>query len=236
MRIRNFFYVATLIMLVGITAACSRVYEPARVVRSYQTEQLDTTRAYPRAPKRLIRHATKEHKRGRPRSYDPRMHPPVGRHIQTPMHQSARVLASHETEFNAKETNRANNIARAAQTINRHIVHPGEVFSYNETVGPTNERRGYKKSTIYMKGEKKEGVGGGVCQVSTTLFNAAEDAGMTILERHDHSLPVTYAESGEEAATSYGGIDLKFRNDKHHAVRINAQAYDGKIKVEIAAV
>ena len=149
---------------------------------------------------------------------------------------SGKELASHETEFNEKETNRGNNISRAAQTINGHIVQPGETFSYNETVGPTNERRGYKKSTIFVEGEKKKGVGGGVCQVSTTLFNAAEDAGMTILERHDHSRPVDYAESGEEAATSYGGIDFKFKNEKSHPIVIHCSVGDGKIKVTINAV
>jgi len=150
--------------------------------------------------------------------------------------QQSRELASHETEFNAKETNRSNNISRAAKSINGHIVQPGETFSYNKTVGPTNQRRGYKKSTIFVEGEKKKGVGGGVCQVSTTLFNAAEDAGMTILERHDHSLPVTYAKSGEEAATSYGGIDFKFKNEKPYPIVIHCAVSNGKIKVTINAV
>jgi len=150
--------------------------------------------------------------------------------------QSQKELASYETEFNAKETNRGNNISRAAEAINGRIVQPGQTFSYNETVGPTNQRRGYKKSTIFVEGEKKKGVGGGVCQVSTTLFNAAEDAGMTILERHDHSLPVDYAKSGEEAATSYGGIDFKFKNEKPYPIVIHCAVGEGKIKVTINAM
>jgi len=154
----------------------------------------------------------------------------------TQQNTAPRELASHETEFNAKETNRANNIELAAKTINGHIVQPGEIFSFNETVGPTNQKRGYKKGTIFIQGEKHEGFGGGVCQVSTTIFNAAEDAGMTILERHDHSLPVTYAESGEEAATSYGGIDFKFQNDKPHPVVIHCVVKDGKVRATISGV
>ena len=147
-------------------------------------------------------------------------------------------LATHETSFNVKEKDRNSNIERAAKTINGHIVQPGEVFSYKETVGPTNEKRGYKKGTIFVKGEKVEGVGGGVCQVSTTLYNAAANAGMTILERHDHSRPVTYAEEGEDAAISYGGIDFKFKNDKPFPVRINANAAkeQGTISVTISAI
>ncbi|MCL2287156.1 MAG: VanW family protein [Firmicutes bacterium] len=148
----------------------------------------------------------------------------------------ARSLAVHETEFSENEKNRNTNIMRAAEAIDGHIVQPGAVFSYNKTVGPTNEKRGYKKSTIFVDGEKTKGVGGGVCQVSTTLFNAAEEAGMTILERHDHSRPVEYAKSGEEAATSYGGIDFKFKNEKPYPIIINAAVNNGKIRVAISAV
>ena len=147
-----------------------------------------------------------------------------------------RTLASHETEFDAKDENRSNNITKAAETVNGTVVQPGGVFSFNETVGPTIERRGYKKSIIYKDGEKKEGVGGGVCQVSTTIHQAAENAGMSILERHDHSLPVNYAKSGEEAATSYGVIDFKFRNDQNYAVKINCRVEDGKLRVCIDTV
>ena len=146
---------------------------------------------------------------------------------------AGRELASHKTEFNAKEEARKTNITRASSSINGHVVQPGETFSYNQTVGPTIERRGYEESTIYVQGEKKKGFGGGVCQVSTTLSIAAEDAGMTIVERHDHSLPVTYAEEGDEAATSYGGIDFKFKNEKPFPVVIRSSVEGGTISVSI---
>ena len=142
-------------------------------------------------------------------------------------------IASHETQFNTNEKSRNKNISLAAKAIHGQVVQPGEVFSYNQTVGPTNEKRGYEKSTVYVEGEKKQGVGGGVCQVSTTLFNAAQEAGMTILERHDHSRPVTYAQSGKEAATSYGGIDFKFKNEKPYPVVIHAAVKDGEVEVAI---
>ncbi|MCL2371947.1 MAG: VanW family protein [Defluviitaleaceae bacterium] len=144
-----------------------------------------------------------------------------------------RSLATHQTEFDAAQKNRATNISRAAETINGKTVQPGETFSYNETVGPTIEKRGYKKDIIFVDGEKKEGVGGGVCQVSTTLFNAAESAGLEILERHDHSRPVTYAPTGKDAATSYGGIDFKFKNNKLFPIKIIATADNGKITVSL---
>ncbi|MCL2217371.1 MAG: VanW family protein [Defluviitaleaceae bacterium] len=150
--------------------------------------------------------------------------------------QASQVLATHETKFDVKAKNRATNITKAAAAIDGYIVRPGEIFSYNETVGPTNKQRGYKKDTIYLRGVKKKGFGGGVCQVSTTLYNAAANAGMTILERHDHSLPVAYAKRGDEAATSYGGIDFKFQNDKPFPVRINCKTENGTISATINAV
>ena len=145
----------------------------------------------------------------------------------------ATTLATYETTYNPEQKNRSHNITRAAASINGAIVNPGETFSYNETVGPTGKRRGYKKDIIYVKGEKKKGYGGGVCQVSTTLFNAAEQAEMTILERHDHSRPVAYAKPGKEAATSYGGIDFKFKNEKPYPIIIDSVASNGTIKIKI---
>jgi len=145
-------------------------------------------------------------------------------------------LSHHQTEFNVKEKERSTNISLAAAALNNQIVQPGQTFSYNETVGPTNERRGFKKSTIFIDGEKSEGFGGGVCQVSTTLYQAAKSAGLTILERHDHSLPVTYAETGEDAATSYGIIDFKFKNDHPYSIQINTATEPGKVSVTINRV
>jgi len=157
--------------------------------------------------------------------------PPI--HTQEPMPAPV-VLATHETDFDTKAKNRATNITMAARSIDGFIVMPGQVFSFNEATGPTDKNQGYKKDIIYIKGEKKKGYGGGVCQVSTTLYNAAEAADMKIIERHDHSRPVTYAEPGKEAATSYGGIDFKFKNDKPYPIVINCTAVNGKIHASIS--
>jgi len=143
------------------------------------------------------------------------------------------TLAQHQTDFDIKDEGRSHNITLAASAINDHTVLPGEIFSYNETVGPTIPRRGYKKGVIFIKGEKSKGYGGGVCQVSTTLYNAAEAAGLTIIERHDHSLPVSYAETGKDAATSYGGIDFKFKNDTPYPITIYSHTENGTVFVKI---
>lgn len=148
----------------------------------------------------------------------------------------AKTLGSFSTEFNANNKRRTNNIVRASEAIDRHIVQPGETFSYNETVGPTSKENGYQLSTIFIKGKQFEGYGGGVCQVSSTLYNAAANAGMTIVERHDHSKPVPYVEKGKDAATSYGGIDFKFENNKTVPVKIESHVDGGTISIAICAV
>lgn len=145
-------------------------------------------------------------------------------------------LAFHETTFDPKEKNRGINITKASESINGTVIKPGETFSFNDTVGPTIKRRGYEKSVIFVDGKKSKGEGGGVCQVSSTLHNAALGAGMTVVERHDHSLPVNYVESGKEAATSYGVIDYKFKNEKSHPVRISSSVKDGTIRVSINSI
>ncbi|MCL2456879.1 MAG: VanW family protein [Defluviitaleaceae bacterium] len=140
----------------------------------------------------------------------------------------------YETVFDGGDTNRAENISLAARAIDGKIVRPGEEFSYNKTVGSTTKNRGYKKAVIFAGGKKTKNYGGGVCQVSTTLCNAAINAGMTITERHDHSLPVNYVGDGIEAATSQRGkLDFRFVNEKNYPIRINAHAENGKINVSI---
>ena len=146
-------------------------------------------------------------------------------------------LGTFSTKFKAgSDEGRDVNMKLATDAINQTVVQPGEEFSFNKTVGPTTEARGYQLSTIYVNGVKDKGFGGGVCQVSSTLHNAAVNAGMTITERHDHSLPVTYVESGKEAATSYGVLDFKFKNELSCPVIIEGRVADGEIIVSICAV
>ena len=146
-------------------------------------------------------------------------------------------LSHHETKFDLAETNRNTNIALAAQAINGQIVDPGEIFSYNDTLGSTTRDRGYKKGTIFVNGKKAEGYGGGVCQVSSTLYNAAVNAGMTIIERHEHPQPVSYVERGKDAATSHnGGLDFRFQNNKSFPVVIHATVESGTVSVTISEV
>lgn len=145
-------------------------------------------------------------------------------------------LGTFSTKFNpTSDEGRAVNIKLASDAINRVLVKPGEEFSFNRALGPTTEKNGYKESVIYVSGKKDKGFGGGVCQVSSTLYNAANSAGMTIVERHDHSLPVGYVEAGKDAATSYGVKDFRFVNELTYPVVIVSQVLDGKITVSVNA-
>lgn len=144
--------------------------------------------------------------------------------------------STYSTKFNAKDKARSNNITIAANSINGVVLQPNEVFSYNNTVGPTIKRRGYKMARIFKNGQDGKGYGGGVCQVSSTLYNTADDFGMEIIERHPHSKEVKYVPEGRDAATSYGGVDLKFKNTMPYPVRIETSVSDGVLTVDMVSL
>ena len=123
---------------------------------------------------------------------------------------------------NASSSSRAriNNIVTAMGFINGTCVKPGEIFSFNETVGQRTTARGFKKATAYSSGEVTEQIGGGICQVSTTLFNAAVKADMEIVERHNHSLTVHYVDKGKDATVNWGDQDFRFKNTSSDNVYI----------------
>ncbi len=129
-------------------------------------------------------------------------------------------LGEWTTAYKDATKSRAHNIELAAKSINDKVVEPEGTFSFNEAVGPTSKARGYMLGRIFIKGKDAKGYGGGVCQVSSTLFNAVDQAGLEIVERHTHSKAVNYVEEGRDAATSYGGKDFKFKNNQPFPVLI----------------
>ena len=143
------------------------------------------------------------------------------------------VLATFSTEYKGAVKSRAHNIELAAQKINGILVQPGEVFSFNEAVGPTTKKNGFMLGRIFVKGQESKGYGGGVCQVSSTVFNAADAAGMVVTERHHHSRKVEYVEEGKDAATSYGKADLKFMNNQNSPIRIKSFTSNQTVTVTI---
>lgn len=151
----------------------------------------------------------------------------------SPTKNNNKQLSDFTTYFNTSNTPRVNNIKIAGNAINDVIINSGEIFSYNETIGPTTKEKGYKKANVVSKGKEIKGYGGGVCQVSTTLFNAADKAGLEILERHSHSHAVEYVKKDRDAATSYGYIDMKFKNSKEYPIIIKCNVNKGSINVSI---
>ncbi len=142
-------------------------------------------------------------------------------------------LSSYTTKYNAGQRARTNNVSLAAKAINNYVVKPGETFSYNKVVGRRDPSRGYKEAPIFVGGAVEPGMGGGVCQVSTTLYNAVLLADLAVLERHPHSKIVAYAPAGRDATVSYGSLDFRFRNNCSHPVTIKTSMGGGSLSVSI---
>ncbi|MBE5773727.1 MAG: hypothetical protein E7337_07310 [Clostridiales bacterium] len=123
------------------------------------------------------------------------------------------MITSAITNASSSSSNRLANIKRSLELINGTCLKPGETFSFNGVVGERTKARGFKEATAYSSGEVTEQVGGGICQVSTTLFNAAVKADLEINERHNHSLTVGYVDKGKDAAVNWGSQDLRFTNN-----------------------
>ncbi|RUS48267.1 hypothetical protein ELR57_05280 [Cohnella sp. AR92] len=142
-------------------------------------------------------------------------------------------IGQYATYFNSNNRNRAKNIALSAKAIDNRVVFPGEKFSFNQTVGRRDSSKGYVRAPIIVRGELSEGIGGGICQVSSTLFNAADRAGLRILERYSHSRHVPYVMPGRDATVSWGGPDFVFSNPYNQPVLIRAFAGAGSLYVSI---
>lgn len=146
-------------------------------------------------------------------------------------------VASFTTKIYNKDKERQNNIGITCNSINGKVVQPGETFSFCNTVGKATTAKGYEKADIYVDGEKKQGLGGGNCQVSTTLYNAvAEVETLEVTERHQHSGHVPYISEGKDAAVAYGSYDFKFVNNTGSAIKILMENSDSNITAKILRV
>ena len=146
------------------------------------------------------------------------------------------VLATLTSRYNAGVVGRSKNIAIAAQKINGIILKPGEVFSYNKAVGPRTYENGFKDAGVYTANGLENGVGGGICQVSSTLYGAQLMADLKTVTRTNHSYTISYLPSGQDATVSYGTIDYKFMNDKSFPIKIECFASGGVLTVNILGV
>ncbi len=142
-------------------------------------------------------------------------------------------IASYFTLFPSTPDGRTENIRLSAEAINGTCLMPGEVFSFNEKVGETTREKGYQKAPIIANGSIIYGLGGGICQVSSTLYNAALLAGLNSLERRSHSKVSTYVPIGLDATVSYGSIDYKFKNTFDYPLYIEAYTDSNKVYVNL---
>lgn len=148
-------------------------------------------------------------------------------------HIRQKPIGHYVTYYNTRNKNRSHNLALAAKTIDNYVVFPGELFSFNQVVGRRTEERGYVRAPIIVRGELAEGIGGGICQVSSTLFNATDRAGLHIIQRYSHSRNVPYVPPGRDATVSWGGPDFSFRNPYNQPILIRAFAGGGAMSVSI---
>ncbi|MDX8047326.1 VanW family protein [Gracilibacillus sp. S3-1-1] len=137
------------------------------------------------------------------------------------------------THFNAGNKERAHNITLAAEAIDSHVVFPNQTFSFNEVVGKRTKEKGYLPAPEIVKGELTEGIGGGICQVSSTLFNAVDRAGVQIVERYSHSKSVPYVPKGRDATVSWYGPDFTFENTLNQPLLIRAKVSGGQMVINV---
>jgi vancomycin resistance protein YoaR len=147
------------------------------------------------------------------------------------------TLSSYSTSIVDKSPDRQHNIELAISKIRDLVLYPNEEFSFNNRVGNRTEAEGYKDAIIIRRTEegpkKEDGVGGGVCQLSTTIYKAAQACGLKIVERHNHSSEITYAEIGDDAAVSYGYLDFRFINNRSFPIMLKFSLDTDQLTVTI---
>jgi vancomycin resistance protein YoaR len=142
-------------------------------------------------------------------------------------------IGRYVTSFNSRNKKRSNNIQLATKAINNHVVFPGETFSFNRVVGKRTASKGYLRAPVIVKGEFSEDIGGGICQVSSTLYNAIDNAGIKIVQRFSHSRKVPYIPPGRDATVSWYGPDFEFRNNYNQPILIRARTLGHLLIIKI---
>lgn len=143
-------------------------------------------------------------------------------------------IASFTTKIYTKDSDRQNNLSIACSTLNNTTIANGKTFSFSKTVGKATSSKGYKKADVFRNGDVIEALGGGLCQVSTTLYNAVlKIPELKVTERHPHSNKVPYIKSGKDAAVSFGAQDFKFINNTGNTIKIKASNTKNNVTVKI---
>ncbi|TXL67522.1 hypothetical protein FHP05_00460 [Cerasibacillus terrae] len=172
-----------------------------------------------------------QNKQGKMRIPTKAVHPKVDGELLTEI--SAKEIGFFSTSYNETNKERSHNIRLAAEAIDNHVLFPGETFSFNKVVGERTKEKGYKRAPVIVKGELAEDIGGGICQVSSTLFNAVNLQGIQIMERYSHSREVPYVPPGKDATVSWWGPDFVFKNKYKQPLLIRASAKNGTMIIRI---
>ena len=147
------------------------------------------------------------------------------------------VLAEFSTTIKSRASNRLNNIQITCSKLNETTVESGKSFSFCKTVGKATEEKGYKKADVIVDKQVTQALGGGNCQVSSTLYNAIlKVSDFKVTERHPHGKKVNYVPEGKDAAVSYGSKDLKFVNNTSNTIKIYASTDNKKVSIKIVSV
>lgn len=145
------------------------------------------------------------------------------------------IIAGYYTSIATSPASRNQNIMLSCSKLNGVIVTPGELCSFNQTVGQRTTQAGYQPAGVIVGQRLVSGIGGGVCQTSSTLYNSLLESQLQIVERHPHTLPIGYLPANRDATVSWGGADLKFRNNKPYPIKILAGVYETYVIFAIAA-
>lgn len=137
------------------------------------------------------------------------------------------LLSEFSTNYYVSNRNRTTNLILAANKINGLVLMPGETFSYNKIVGERTISAGYKEAPIYIEGRVENGIGGGICQITTTLYNAVLYANLEIVERSNHQFVPSYANASRDATVVYGAIDFKFKNNRDYPIKLTCSVANG---------
>lgn len=146
------------------------------------------------------------------------------------------LLGTFTTRYDESDIDRATNLKIACNKINEKVILPEEIFSYNKTLGERTIAAGYKNAKVYENGQVVNGIGGGICQISSTLYNTVLQANLQIVERRNHQFITSYVPTGQDATVVYGLIDFKFKNSRKYAVKIKASASNGIATISIYGI
>ena len=148
--------------------------------------------------------------------------------------ESETQISEFTTKIYTKDDERQNNINITCSSLNDTYVEAGDTFSFCNTVGKATTSKGYEKADVFKDGEIIQALGGGNCQVSTTLYNAVlEVDGLDVTERHKHSNSVPYIKNGKDAAVSYGTYDFKFKNNTGNKIKISASCDSDYVYIKL---